>query len=221
MSDPTEWTVEQTCVWLAKNDLTQYQKLFTEHSINGKALLALTENDIRQPPLGITSLGDIKKIGINIENLKEKRKQPKKTLVRYNEIHSYVPQGIVNDQTKINVQSSESFVTRDVSERHNDAMCCVSGLSLESECRKQFCNINPELARTLLLYIVFNFVIFIECVFVVLATHRVPDRKDYPPLPDIFLDNVPYTEWCADASEVIILSMGAFCFVMALLHKQR
>jgi len=50
-------------------------------------------------------------------------------------------------------------------------------------------------------------------------THdRVPQ---YPPLPDIFLDNLPYQTWGLDASEIIIIISVWTSAVIVIFHKHR
>ena len=50
-------------------------------------------------------------------------------------------------------------------------------------------------------------------------THdRVPN---YDPLPDIFLDNLPYQTWGLDASEYIIIISVWTSAVIVLFHKHR
>ena len=50
-------------------------------------------------------------------------------------------------------------------------------------------------------------------------THdRVPN---YPPLPDIFLDMLPYETWGLDASEIIIIISTWTAVVLVVFHKHR
>ncbi|KAG5879894.1 hypothetical protein JTB14_010412 [Gonioctena quinquepunctata] len=58
--------------------------------------------------------------------------------------------------------------------------------------------------------------------FVMVIVHdRVPDMKKYPPLPDIFLDNVPHIPWAFDMCEVTGTLMFTMWLIVLLFHKHR
>ena len=78
-----------------------------------------------------------------------------------------------------------------------------------------------EILKTAMVFLLFNIAVFIECSVVVLANHRVPSRDQQPPLVDIFLDNVPYIQWCGDVSEYIILLMTSTSAILVIFHKYR
>jgi len=44
---------------------------------------------------------------------------------------------------------------------------------------------------------------------------------DFPPLPDVVLDNTNYIEWGLDASEYIIIVLVSVAFILVILHKHR
>lgn len=64
------WNVDDVSAWLVENDLIEYADRFSEHKIDGSVLLQLTETDLRLPPMQLTVLGDIKRIGIALEKLR-------------------------------------------------------------------------------------------------------------------------------------------------------
>jgi hypothetical protein len=64
-------------------------------------------------------------------------------------------------------------------------------------------------------------VAFITAFTMTVAHVRLPDTKSYPPLPDIFLDNVPLIPWAMLMSEFMICSGLLILFVIILLHKRR
>lgn len=58
--------------------------------------------------------------------------------------------------------------------------------------------------------------------FVMVIVHdRVPDMKRYPPLPDIFLDNVPYIPWAFHMCEWTATVLLVIWLVVLLFHKYR
>ena len=58
--------------------------------------------------------------------------------------------------------------------------------------------------------------------FVMVVVHeRVPDSKRYPPLPDIFLDNVPHISWAFFACEVTGAILFSVWLCVLIFHKYR
>lgn len=52
-SSVLDWTKEDVMGWLGRIGLGEYEELFQLHSIDGCALLFMTEDDLRNPPLQI------------------------------------------------------------------------------------------------------------------------------------------------------------------------
>lgn len=58
--------------------------------------------------------------------------------------------------------------------------------------------------------------------FVMVVVHeRVPDSERYPPLPDIFLDNVPHIGWAFWACEITGAMLFAIWISVLIFHKYR
>lgn len=58
--------------------------------------------------------------------------------------------------------------------------------------------------------------------FVMVVVHeRVPDMKRYPPLPDIFLDNVPHIPWAFHMCEITGTSLFFIWTCVLIVHKHR
>lgn len=55
----------------------------------------------------------------------------------------------------------------------------------------------------------------------VVVHERVPDMKRYPPLPDIFLDNVPHIPWAFNMCEVTGTILFAIWVFVLVVHKHR
>jgi len=55
----------------------------------------------------------------------------------------------------------------------------------------------------------------------VIAHERVPDMSKYPPLPDIFLDNLPYIPWAFEAAELVGMTLCSIWLLIVTFHKHR
>ncbi|XP_034007769.1 sphingomyelin synthase-related protein 1 isoform X2 [Trematomus bernacchii] len=64
------WSCKQVAQWLQERGFGEYVELLCgQHRLDGPSLLALTEADLRGPPLGLTVLGDIKRLTIALHRL--------------------------------------------------------------------------------------------------------------------------------------------------------
>ncbi|GAA34479.2 sphingomyelin synthase-related protein 1 [Clonorchis sinensis] len=58
--------------------------------------------------------------------------------------------------------------------------------------------------------------------FVMVAAHeRLPDISKYPPLPDLFLDNLPYIRWAFKAAECVGVVLMCIWFTILIFHRYR
>jgi len=64
-----QWTVEDVAMWLAMNSFGEYQELFKREQIDGEALMALTETDMKD--LNI-KMGHRKKINLLLNRFEER-----------------------------------------------------------------------------------------------------------------------------------------------------
>lgn len=217
MADVNSWTCKQVADWLKKNGFGQYKKLFCDqHKIDGRVLLTLSESDLKQPPLELSVLGDIRRLLLCIKDLK------RETLIRTSQVTS-------NGNAKFS--RSEIFTKKSVQRLESSEQDVISGDEAEEEeevylkhSKKsgiQSKNLDPEIWKTVLSFL-YVFTVFLITAFVMVVVHdRVPDMEKYPPLPDIFLDNVPYIPWAFQACEVIGLFLGSIWCVILVFHKHR
>ncbi|KAJ6642732.1 Ceramide phosphoethanolamine synthase, partial [Pseudolycoriella hygida] len=81
--------------------------------------------------------------------------------------------------------------------------------------------IQPEVFKTFISLAYAFLVTWITAIVMVIVHERVPDMKRYPPLPDIFLDNVPHIPWafcmCELTGTVLFIIWGS----LLLVHKHR
>jgi len=67
----SDWTTDDVAAWLNDVGFGSYSELLTnQHRVDGRALLHVTESDLRQPPVSMKVLGDIKNMALCISQLK-------------------------------------------------------------------------------------------------------------------------------------------------------
>ncbi|XP_017063355.1 sphingomyelin synthase-related 1 [Drosophila eugracilis] len=68
----------------------------------------------------------------------------------------------------------------------------------------------------------YSFVVtWITSLTMVIVHERVPDMKRYPPLPDIFLDNVPHIPWAFNMCEITGSLLFTIWVIVLIFHKYR
>lgn len=81
--------------------------------------------------------------------------------------------------------------------------------------------IQPEFFKTMI-SLGYAFLVTWITAFVMVVVHeRVPDMKKYPPLPDIFLDNVPHIPWAFHMCEVTGTILFCIWVCVLVVHKHR
>lgn len=205
------WTTSDVAEWMEQNNFHSYIKLFTvEHGIDGKALMMLTEDDLRNPPLSLRVLGDIKHLMICLKELKSYVNAPPMSC------HINGPAKAVQFRTIHG--NSDEFPIQDHPDHHSLTIQSTDEWHYERQTAKY---LKPEFHKLLFSYI-YMFIVFILNAFVVAIVHdRVPNREKYPPLPDLFLDNLPLIPWAFPACEVAAFILISILAVIIFLHKHR
>lgn len=62
---------------------------------------------------------------------------------------------------------------------------------------------------------------FVALTSLALTHDRLPDRKIYKPLPDVFLDNVDSVDVLLNVTEIQIMIVVNVCIVLVFFHKHR
>ena len=208
-----QWTCKDVGLWLEGNGFDDYVDLFSnEHRIDGKALLLLDEDDLRNPPLELKILGDIKRLWLAISTLQQ-RNTRMASLALPTGSNGYVKRK-KNDQ----VDSLGRFMAcsgnrrpRGFEDSDDERIDCIHPFSNISETGRMFVS---------LLYVSSAF--FVSSFVAVFVVHdRVPDMKKFPPLPDIVLDNLPVIPWAFKLSEGTVLILTAFLSIVLFFHKHR
>ncbi|GFS15265.1 sphingomyelin synthase-related 1 [Elysia marginata] len=227
------WTCEDVKTWLETLGFDSLvSKLLTfDHQIDGAVLLMLTEKDLRTPPLQLRRLGDIKRLIFHIRKLQALSCQTPSPPVLASKEHSpTIPEEDLNIRSRRLRQEnphrlgSLTRLRRDSIESeevdlwrqnftHNQRPSSSSSFNYD--------DIPLELWKTVLSFI-YVFAVFMLTAFVMVVVHdRVPEMDKYPPLPDLFLDNMPHVPWAFDACELVGLTLGAMWFVLLFFHKHR
>lgn len=223
------WSCKEVAGWLRAEGFEEYVDLLcSRHRLDGLSLLALTEADLRQPPLGLTVLGDLKRMTIALRRLQKENAAQLEELGlwpadspalrvewscdggdrRYN-----AGNGLGNG-TELRLRNTErSGYGPGVAVCHTHA---------NGRCRQHLAGrLDPEVWKTVLscvyVFLVFGFTSFV----MVIVHERVPDMRTYPPLPDIFLDSVPRIPWAFVMAEACGLILCYMFMLILLLHKHR
>lgn len=212
------WTTSNVAEWLAENGFDGYVKLFTvEHRIDGKALVMLTEDDLRSPPLSLRVLGDIKHLMICLRELK--------SCANVYPI-PYLTNGTSNRGCGKNSAARILSISDCSSDEPNyDYLDQCSPTSLINRkfnyAQLISKNLNPEFQKLLISYLYMFFVFMLTSFMMVIVHDRVPDMDKYPPLPDIMLDNLPYIPWAFEACEATAVVLLLILSVTLFFHKHR
>lgn len=199
--DLTSWEVRNVEYWLKENGFSAYVPLFCEeHKIDGICLLNLTENDLREPPMQIRVLGDVKRLWLAILDLQQMSKSGRRSL---NFSRNCTP-----DDLKPGTDVSDGKIYSD------------SDTDSGSEILDRLSEVD-EKWRTLASVMYCVVVLIITALTMTVAHDRVPDMNRYPPLPDIFLDNLPLIPWAFYMTELSASIMGIILLLLVVMHKHR
>ncbi|KAA8583861.1 hypothetical protein FQN60_015069 [Etheostoma spectabile] len=226
------WSCKQVAQWLQEEGFGEYVELLcAQHRLDGPSLLALTEADLRGPPLGLTVLGDIKRLTIALRRLQ-----------RQNQAQGILPTDGLPAGLLVGAAVGEwSCDEADRSFNGGDGLCNGTELRLRNGNRSGYGSgaavghthsngryrqhlagrLDPELWKTIISSIYVFFVFGFTSFVMVIVHERVPDMRTYPPLPDIFLDSVPRIPWAFAMAEACGLILCYMFLLILLLHKHR
>lgn len=212
------WSCEDVTIWLKENKFERHVELFKHHMIDGSVLMCMTESDLRQPPLQLNIFGDIKKLNACIHKLQ---------VETYGE--EYCNLDTVDGITFTNLSSSSVQKARKFQRLlSNDSVSDVEDEIIDEEVERivnrtgrYTKNVDSELFKTALSFI-YVFLVFLVTSFVMTVVHdRVPDPEKYPPLPDLFLDNLPYIPWAFEVCEMVGVTLFSIWGCILFFHKHR
>lgn len=204
----TEWTTDDTKLWLEKEGLSEktIKLLCDEQEVDGKCLLSLTECDFRINPLDSLNLRDRKHLYIAVKNLQRDN-------------HSSLIHLGVLELPNLSLYPAPQYHRHDISEYCDSERCDRVTPPLSEDGRT--IRLKPEVWKAFLSMCYVIVVTWITAFVMVIVHDRVPDMKKYPPLPDIFLDNVPYIPWAFDMCEITGTIMFTIWLIVLIFHKHR
>lgn len=195
------WSCLQVAKWLEDEGFGDYVDLMcNQHRLDGLGVLALTEADLRRPPLGLTVLGDIKRLAVALRRLQRQNRAQLEELglqAAALSVNSVGPDWRCNDEDDGGDHGYDGteLRLRSVGDRHGygaGAQLCQThsnGRCRQQQQRQQLAGrLDPEVWKTALSALYVFFVCGFTAFVMVIVHERVPDTRTYPPLPDIFLD---------------------------------
>ena len=214
MAKAVEWSCDEVGDWLQENGFSQYCELFCrEHKIDGLALLSLVEDDLKQPPINIRILGDVKRLIIKINALKGDKHEYSNSMTTNGSVLHRPKVVYLSPRTRYLARRSVSVDSAESDDIDEDVSFSYGTLYAK--------NLDPEIWKTALSFI-YVFGVFLLTAFVMVIVHdRVPDMQKYPPLPDLFLDNMPYVPWAFEACELVGTFLCTVWIIILFFHKHR
>ncbi|XP_050302617.1 ceramide phosphoethanolamine synthase-like [Anthonomus grandis grandis] len=197
-----EWSVEFTKRYLEDQGLSEksLEVLCNENSVDGKCLISLIESDFTLDPITKLTLRDRKSLFLTCK------------LLQRNHQDLLVDLGI-QDHSESSIYNQHNCK---LDSEYGDIDHFSPALSEDGKSKYP-----PEKTKALLSLCYVIAVTWITAFVMVIVHDRVPDMKKYPPLPDIFLDNVPHIPWAFDMCEVTGTLLFTIWLVVLLFHKHR
>lgn len=192
------WSCDQVAQWLQGEGFGQYVDLLcSQHRVDGLSLLALTEADLRGPPLSLTVLGDVKRLTIVLRRLQRENRSELEELGLWP--LDTPPAGLSLGAPRVEWNYGCNGADRlcngtELRLRNSSRLGCVPGPTLcQTHSNGTFHQpmagrLDPEVWKTVLSSIYVFLVCGLTSFVMVIVHERVPDMRTYPPLPDIFLD---------------------------------
>ena len=224
------WTIGDVRNWLTELGMARYSKVFCDqHKIDGPALLMIQEQDLKQPPLQLEVIGDIKRLVYHIGALKYNLVYPDaKTKYCLNPWSDHQTVTGVREHSApkwsdtLDISSSdESSSGRDPPKRLPGPANTSSPSGGHSAKSNIASNPLPERWKLCIAVVYGLFVSWLTAVTMTIVHDRVPDMAKYPPLPDIILDNVPHIPWAFEMAEISGMTLLTIWLIVVIFHRHR
>ncbi|XP_067644684.1 ceramide phosphoethanolamine synthase [Eurosta solidaginis] len=241
--DCKEWQVEDVIKWAKDKHMhSEVLQCLAVERIDGSDLLELSENDIRDFRYRLQyqlTMSDMKKLWVAVRTLQHNQPSSPSSL------HTpctcmYMNPPVSTGGSPIhhpnNIDTCSCQPPRTIfgssGSCYSDTcspppLATLSGgaegenLSPPMSIDGRATNIPPELFKTAI-SLGYSFLVTWITSFVMVIVHeRVPDMKRYPPLPDIFLDNVPHIPWAFHMCEITGTLLFIIWCCVCIFHKYR
>lgn len=228
--DPSEWSITEVGQWLDTQGFSEYAEQFTQHKVDGLTLLLLTESELKLE-MGIKILGDVKRLMVAILELQHKTTLPFVPVVQQpfsytQSSFSHTGNKNVFHQSYLSTNSTSSPMSRrrhySTDSQASDKLdSTYSEPSIHHRSSGRATTLPTEYVKTLVAISYMFLVTWITAIIMVFVHDRVPDTNRHPPLPDIFLDNVPHISWAFQLCEITILLLTTTWVIILFFHKHR
>ncbi|CAH0407637.1 unnamed protein product [Chilo suppressalis] len=188
------------------------------HDIDGQCLLSFVDRDFYEYPFDQLKLGDRKRFILLVKKIQRNNRSAMCEL------------GLCEDQFLANASTNINFLGTNLSHL---------SYNLHNKMPQEFCyshnrefisnftpdvkasKLKPEVWKTAIALGYLFLVTWVTAVVMVIVHDKVPDMKKYPPLPDLFLDNVPHIPWAFDMCEITGSLLMAIWLAVLFFHKHR
>lgn len=185
------------------------------HDLDGQCLLCLEDQDFHEHPFDKVKLGEKKRFMLFVKRIQKKNRDAMHELGLCDET-------VQTPSTNINfVGTNLSHLGYNIhnKEHREFAYTRKPELSFRSDIKAS--KLKPEVWKTAIALGYVFLVTWVTAVVMVIVHDKVPDMKKYPPLPDLFLDNVPHIPWAFDMCEITGSFLMAIWTGVLLFHKHR
>ncbi|XP_062135287.1 ceramide phosphoethanolamine synthase [Drosophila sulfurigaster albostrigata] len=234
------WQTTDVIQWLrnSKDHFSgQLISCINSEAIDGQVLLTLSESDVRdfRYRLGYSQVpfGELKRFWLLVSQLQQQWTHEQRQ--KYQQLqpqHQYQLHGVLTDAIHTScVQGGNATAATMTNETCPSPSTCQDcpGYNCSSSNGQRDCSsskssqrlVAPEYFKTAI-SLGYSFVVTWITSFVMVIVHeRVPDMKRYPPLPDIFLDNVPHIPWAFNMCEITGSLLFTVWLIVLIFHKYR
>lgn len=203
---PRRWDCEKVGQWLTDNGFQKYRQVFEERKIDGETLCGLTENSLQGEPFNITVPSDVQILSASIQRLKKDNDAIVINNIQFQKLFPYKAHEALEMEDSENSFDSDRELLSKTDDNQNNVFY------------KRF---HSDLRKAVLAVLYGMLSHFMTSVAIVNAQEKLPDKKRYPPLPDIYLDNFAVIPWAYKVSESVIISLLVLLGLIFVFHKHR